>query len=100
MINVVSPRRPSAEPSVSADPAIEPRTYRPRRVILFNDAVHTFDEVIVQVQKATGCALERAEAITWEAHTRGQAAAFEGPLERCEHVAAVLGQIRLRTAIA
>jgi ATP-dependent Clp protease adapter protein ClpS len=84
----------------SPDTLTGTRVQTPRRVILFNDNVHTFDEVIVQVQKATGCSLEQAESITMEAHTRGQAVAFEGPLERCEHVAAVLGQIRLRTAIA
>lgn len=88
-------------PETIQSPDVETRALPrpPRRVILFNDDVHTFDEVILQVQKATGCALHAAEAVTMTAHTQGRAVAYEGPLERCEHAAAVLGEIRLRTAI-
>jgi ATP-dependent Clp protease adapter protein ClpS len=89
--------RPAALPA--NDTGTEVRPQRPRKVILHNDDVHAFDEVILQVQKATGCSLEQATAITWTAHTRGLAVAFEGPFERCELVAAVLQQIRLRVSI-
>jgi len=65
-------------------------------VILYNDDYHTFDEVILQVQKATGCSLERAAEITLEAHTRGRAIAYTGEREECERVAAVLRAIRLQ----
>ena len=34
----------------------------PWQVVLFNDEVHSFEEVIHQVQKAIGCPLERAVA--------------------------------------
>ncbi len=61
-------------------PVIEPEvlehdttgTELPAKVILYNDDWHTFEEVIVQLMKATGCSRERAEALTWEVHTRGQ----------------------------
>ena len=33
----------------------------PAKVILFNDEVHTFDEVIGQLVKATRCTSDRAE---------------------------------------
>ncbi|MBI2932386.1 MAG: ATP-dependent Clp protease adaptor ClpS [Planctomycetes bacterium] len=76
---------------------VQPR--RPWQVILFNEDRHTFDEVILQVQKATGCNLEEATRITWTAHTDGQAVCFSGPLERCEIVAAKLQEIRLNVSI-
>jgi len=82
-----------------SDTAEEVATVRPWNVILFNDTVHSFDEVIVQIQKATGCNLERATRITWTAHTEGQAVAFSGPFERCEIVAAKLQEIQLRVSL-
>lgn len=69
------------------------------RVILYNDDWHTFDEVILQVQKATGCSLERAVAITYEAHTKGRAVAYEGSKAKCQRVVAVLREIRLQAEI-
>jgi hypothetical protein len=46
-------------------------TELPAKVILYNDDWHTFEEVIVQLMKATGCSRERAEALTWGgAHAR------------------------------
>lgn len=77
----------------------EVRLQKPWNVLLFNDDVHSFDEVILQVQKATGCSLERAVQITWTAHTEGQAVAYTGVLERCEIVAAKLQEIRLNVRI-
>lgn len=71
----------------------------PWNVILYNDDFHSFDEVILQVQKATGVPLQRAAEITLEAHLKGRAVCFTGPLERCEHVAAVLRQIELTVEI-
>jgi ATP-dependent Clp protease adapter protein ClpS len=84
---------------------LEPKTdervevARPWNVILFNDDVHSFEEVILQLQKATGCSLERAGAIAQEAHNNGKAVCFTGPLERCEIVAAKLYEIRLDVAL-
>ena len=40
--------------------------------------------------------LERAERVMYEAHTQGRAIVYEGTFEECEHVAAVLRQIRLQ----
>jgi ATP-dependent Clp protease adaptor protein ClpS len=72
---------------------------KPHKVILFNDEVHSMDEVAAQIQKATGFALQKAWAIMMEAHTGGSAVVITAPLERCEHVASVLEQIRLGTRI-
>ena len=65
-------------------------------VILYNDDYHGFDEVILQVQKATGCSLEEAVWITEEAHTTGRAIAYTGTQEECDRVAGVLRLIRLQ----
>jgi ATP-dependent Clp protease adaptor protein ClpS len=71
----------------------------PAKVILYNDDWHTFEEVIVQLMKATGCTRERAEALTWEVHTRGKAAVYEGELSQCLRVSAILEEIALHTQI-
>ena len=78
------------------DEETEIRQGGPWVVILYNDDYHGFDEVILQVQKSTGCSLEKAMAITYEAHTSGRAIAYTGSEEECERVAGVLRQIRLQ----
>ncbi|MBX7151025.1 ATP-dependent Clp protease adaptor ClpS [bacterium] len=71
----------------------------PMRVILFNDDVHTFDEVIGQLIKATGCTSAKAEALAWEVHTTGKAVCYEGELSECLRVSGVLEEIGLHTQI-
>lgn len=71
----------------------------PWNVILLNDDWHTFDEVILQLMRATGCSRQKAEDIAWEAHTKGDAICFSGPRERCEHVAQILKEIELRVRL-
>jgi ATP-dependent Clp protease adaptor protein ClpS len=71
----------------------------PWNVILYNDDNHSFEAVILQVQKAAGVSLERAYEITMEAHSKGRAICYTGPLERCEHVADILRQIQLTVEI-
>jgi ATP-dependent Clp protease adaptor protein ClpS len=67
----------------------------PWQVVLFNDEVHSFDEVIYQIQKATGYSLERATDLTLRVHQNGKAVIAIGPKVDCEKVAGVLSQIRL-----
>ena len=69
------------------------------RVLLFNDEIHTFDEVISQVMKATGCTSSRAESIAWEVHTRGVSQVFEGELFECLVVSSILEEIALHTQV-
>jgi len=71
----------------------------PAKVILFNDDYHTFEEVIAQIIKAIHCPREQAEAITWEAHTKGRAIVTSGELEECLRVSKVLEEIKLQTQI-
>ncbi len=74
-------------------------TDTPLKVILFNDEIHTFDEVIAQLIKATGCSTARAEALAWEVHTNGKAVCFEGSLGECLRVSGILEEIGLHTQI-
>lgn len=74
-------------------------TAGPYVVILYNDDHHGFDEVILQVQKATGHPLERAIEITLEAHTHGRAIAYTGDHADCLRAARILRQIRLEVEI-
>ncbi|HTA77201.1 MAG TPA: ATP-dependent Clp protease adaptor ClpS [bacterium] len=67
----------------------------PWQVVLFNDEEHSFDEVILQIQKATGYALERAVQLTIRVHEKGKALIYVGSKEKCEKVGVVLQQIQL-----
>jgi ATP-dependent Clp protease adapter protein ClpS len=74
-------------------------THEPAKVILFNDEVHTFDEVILQLIKAIKCTQTRAEALAWEVHNAGKAVVYAGELIRCMEVSGVLEEIKLMTQI-
>ena len=69
------------------------------RVILYDDDYHGMDEVVSQIQKATGYELERAIEIMLEAHAKGRAVCFRGAREKCHRVANVLRQIRLQVEV-
>ena len=71
----------------------------PAKVVLFNDEVHTFEEVIGQIIKATGCDLAKAEALTWEVHNSGKAMVYEGEMTKCVQVSGILEEIELMTQI-
>jgi ATP-dependent Clp protease adapter protein ClpS len=88
---------PLETPESSED--TEVRTEEPARVILFNDEVHTFEEVISQIIKATGCSTSLAESLTWEVHSAGKATVFEGEMTKCVQVSAILEEIELMTQI-
>ena len=90
-----------ADPSVELEKDEDTDTVvqEPAKVILFNDEVHTFDEVITQIIKATGCDQARAEALTWEVHNTGKAMVYEGEITKCVQVSHVLEEIELSTQI-
>lgn len=71
----------------------------PWRLILYNDDVHTFDEVINQLIKALGCSLMKAEEITNRVHNKGKAVVYEGTFEECFKINSVLQEIQLITEI-
>ncbi|MEM1042070.1 MAG: ATP-dependent Clp protease adaptor ClpS [Bacteroidota bacterium] len=94
------PARPAApDVDVAAEDETEERIASPWRVILYNDEIHTFDEVIRQVIKATGCSAEQAERHAWTVHTEGKDRVFEGEFEDCFRVQGILREIQLVTEI-
>jgi ATP-dependent Clp protease adaptor protein ClpS len=84
------PNQDLDETTISLDPA---------KVILFNDNVHTFDDVIGQLIKAIHCDSTKAEAIAWEVHNNGKALVFEGDMPECLKVSHILEEIALHTQI-
>lgn len=71
----------------------------PWQLILFDDDIHTFDEVINQLIKALGCTVEKAEQITLKVHNEGKALVYEGAFEECLKINSVLQEIQLVTEI-
>ncbi len=86
---------PYEDEEILVDDDIGSRIDAPWKVILYNDDIHTFEEVIVQLQKALGCGQSRAEKIAFEAHSRGKAIAYDGEFEDCFRVLGVLREIQL-----
>ena len=69
------------------------------KVVLFNDDWHTFDEVIYQLIKATGCAFEKARDHAFEVHVKGKSIVYTGDLKECLKVSSVLEEIALNTQV-
>lgn len=86
---------PYEDEDVLIDDDIGTRIGEPWKVILYNDDIHTFDEVILQLQKALKCSAQHAEKIAFEAHTKGKAIAFSGEFDECFRVAGILREIQL-----
>jgi len=71
----------------------------PFKVILYNDEVHTFEEVIVQLIKAVGCSFKEGRSFAFEVHVKGKALVFGGDLPSCLKVTSILEEIALHTQI-
>ncbi len=71
----------------------------PWRVLLYNDDIHTFDEVITQLTKALQCPSDYAKEITVKVHNEGKALVYEGDFEPCFEINSVLKEIQLITEI-
>ena len=69
-----------------------------RKLILFNSG-HTWDDVILQIQKATGYDLVHSEQIAMIAHTKGKAVVKSGELDELDVINNILREIKLITKI-
>ncbi len=69
------------------------------RVVLYNDDWHTFDEVILQLIKATGCSFEEARNYAFEVHVKGKSIVYNGSIRDCLKVSSILEEIALSTQI-
>lgn len=85
------------EPEIIED--IETVTGLASRVILYNDEWHTFEEVIVQLIKATNCSFEDARDRTFEVHFKGKSIVFNGEFSACLNVSSILEEIALHTQV-
>lgn len=91
------PMAPAAVPEL--EEAVEEAVDTPWRVILFDDDIHTFEEVILQLIKATGCSQSQAERHAWTVHTKGKDCVYQGDFFDCFRVQGVLREIGLVTEI-
>jgi len=96
-VSIINSGMATEEPAEIEDVTADSIT--PARVILFNDDWHTFDEVIGQLIKALGCSSGKAEAIAFEAHSKGKAMVYEGAMAECLRINGVLEEINLNTEI-
>ena len=71
----------------------------PWRVILFDDDVHTFEDVILQLMKAVGCTPEQGYQHALTVHTEGKDCVYQGDFFDCFRVQGVLREIQLVTEI-
>jgi ATP-dependent Clp protease adapter protein ClpS len=93
--------KPGSSPGVEAEEQteVEDSVDTPWRLILFDDDIHTFDEVIHQLIKALGCSVEKAKEMTFEVHNKGKTLVYEGAFEECLKINSVLQEIQLITEI-
>lgn len=70
----------------------------PRKLILYNSN-HTWDDVLNQLELATGYDMLHCEQIAIIAHTKGKAVVKSGDMDELEPVNSVLKEIRLITEI-
>ena len=98
VISQIKPKK-GPETEVLTEEEEEESVDEPWRVILYDDDIHTFDEVIHQLRKALGCSHTHAEELTYKVHNDGKAEVFEGSFEEAFKVNAVLREIQLITEL-
>ena len=100
-IKLASPQKPGIKPNVEVlvETEEEEKVTTPWKLILYDDDIHTFDEVIQQLIKALGCSVSKAEELTLKVHFDGKAIVYEGSFEECLKINSVLQEIQLVTEI-
>lgn len=100
-IALSTPLKPSVKPEVEVlvESQEEEKVNTPWKLILYDDDIHTFDEVIQQLIRALGCSVSKAEELTYKVHFDGKAIVYEGSFEECLKINSVLQEIQLVTEI-
>lgn len=98
-INLSAQQKPTIKREVEVLVAEEEKIDTPWKLILYDDDIHTFDEVINQLIKALGCTIAKAEEFTLKVHFEGKAIVYEGLFEECLKINSVLQEIQLVTEI-
>jgi ATP-dependent Clp protease adaptor protein ClpS len=65
-------------------------------VIVYNDEIHSFEEVQDILQEATGCDVDTAWHLTVKIDAEGRAIVYDGSEDECELVAKIIASIRLQ----
>jgi ATP-dependent Clp protease adapter protein ClpS len=68
-------------------------------VIVYDNDYNTINEVVLILQKATGCSLDEATMETWEVHHLGKSVVHHGEEEECRRVAGIIGTIGIRVEV-
>lgn len=68
-------------------------------VIVFNDEIHTQDEVIEILMRSTGCGVSEAITEIWEAEEYGKTPVHFAGRTECEIVAGMISSIGVRTVV-
>jgi ATP-dependent Clp protease adapter protein ClpS len=94
----------TAEPKLLPVPYVDPEqanelTGEGYRVLLYNDEVHSMDEVALQLVKALSCTLDIAAAIMLRAHRNGKAVVTITTRTEAERVADILREIALKVSV-
>ena len=92
-------RADTATPGVEAVETTETRLQEPWRVILYDDDIHTFEEVILQLMKAIGCTAEQGYRHAVTVDSEGKDCVYQGEFFDCLRVQGVLREIQLVTEI-
>jgi len=86
-----------ARPDLIDEPVFDPTG--DHIVIVFDNDYNTWDEVILVLQKATGCSLEEAENETWEVHHLGRSVVHHGDRDECHRAATIIRTIGIKVAV-
>jgi len=68
-------------------------------IIVYNNDVNTFEEVISILCLALQITRDRAELYAWDVHLLGQARVYYGSSIDCEYRAAIISKIGIRTEV-
>ena len=68
-------------------------------VIVYDNDKNTWDEVVMILQKATGCTQQEAEIETWEVDNLGKSVVHHGGQEECNRAAGIIRTIGIRVEV-
>lgn len=88
--------RPSTERAADTDVAGVGSGYI---VIVYDNDVNTYEQVIHILKVATGCTHEEAYVEAWEIDKLGKSVVHHGGKEECERAAGIIRQIGIRVEV-
>jgi ATP-dependent Clp protease adaptor protein ClpS len=100
-INSMAPTAAPTLPDLTTDVVeeIDQELSTPYSTVLWNDPVNLMDQVIHVLVRVLHISRAKAEAIMWEAHTKGRAVVFSGTAEEAEAKALLLLGWKLQATV-